>query len=60
MPATGPRLRGAMAGGMWGARRGAAALPAEPLGRLEAREEIAGAARALAAARPVATGTPGA
>jgi len=38
---------GAMAGGIWGARRGAAALPEEPLARLEQRDRLQAAARAV-------------
>lgn len=38
---------GAMAGALWGAANGAAALPTRHLSRLEAREEIHGVARSL-------------
>ena len=39
---------GAMAGGIWGASRGTADLPPNPLARLEAREEVELIARRLA------------
>jgi poly(ADP-ribose) glycohydrolase ARH3 len=48
---------GAMAGGLLGARAGASALPADLLGRLEARERIEHAARALYRASCVAPST---
>jgi len=43
---------GAMAGGIFGARNGVAALPEDLLERLEAREELEGLARGLFAALP--------
>ena len=47
---------GAMAGGIWGALRGPADLPPNPLARLEARAEIESVARQLADLKPPSNG----